>query len=55
MTKNDTKVTKMIQKVVKMYQINIKSTTVDGIGLIGENEGICSIAIASIHKIDEII
>ena len=48
---------KKLSKAIKinMNQINIKSTTVDGIGLIGENEGICSIAIASIHKIDEII
>ena len=48
---------KKLSKTIKIDigQINIKSTTVDGIGLIGKNEGICSIAIASINKIDEII
>ena len=48
---------KKLSKTIKIDidQINIKSTTVDGIGLIGKNEGICSIAIASINKIHEII
>tara|TARA_Y100000590_G_scaffold470385_1_gene664350 strand:+ start:11211 stop:11696 length:486 start_codon:yes stop_codon:yes gene_type:complete len=40
---------------INIDQINIKSTTADGIGLVGKNEGICCIAIASINKIDEII
>lgn len=48
---------KKLSKTIKIDidQINIKSTTVDGIGLIGKSEGICSIAIASINKIHEII
>ena len=40
---------------INIDHINLKSTTTDGIGLIGKNEGICSITIATINKIDETI